>query len=170
MGKIMKIDDNQLEQLRLKAITAMDGVWFMAVEEKFGLEAAVEIDIQAWKNYGLAIFKRAARLLGRDIDQESPQDLRFIGFLFDTMCRVDGTECDISFKDDETFSFKILRCSWWENMERSGRVGLIPCEVVDNAIFAHYLEALNPALKIETAHSRPRGDDFCEWIITGSGC
>ncbi|MBN1289227.1 MAG: L-2-amino-thiazoline-4-carboxylic acid hydrolase [Actinobacteria bacterium] len=164
----MEIDKNRLDELRLGAITAMDGVWFMAVEEKYGLEAALELDVKAWKNYGMAIFKRSAGMLGIKLDPGSPPGMEKIGLLFETLCRVDGTESETTFNGN-TCSFRILRCAWWDNLVRSGRTGLVPCEDVDNAIFAHYLQKLDPSLKIEAVHSRPRGDGFCEWIMSGKG-
>ncbi|MBN2168894.1 MAG: hypothetical protein JW738_06580 [Actinobacteria bacterium] len=162
----MEIDNSQLDELRLGAITAMDGVWFMAVEEKYGLEAALQLDVKAWKNYGMAIFRRTARMLGMSLDAGYPPDMEQTGLLFETLCRVDGTESEITFDDRDVCSFKILRCAWWENLERSGRTGRVPCEEVDNEIFAYYAERLDPSLEIETVHSRPRGDSFCEWTIS----
>lgn len=161
----MEIDEVGLNDLRMGALTAIDGVWFMAVEKKFGLEAAVEIDIEAWKNYGYAIFKRAAKKLGIKLDPGLPPDLETVGVLFETLCRIDGTESEVSVQGNETMSFKILRCPWYENLCRSGRDDVVPCETVDNAIFAYYAEKLDPSLRLETVCSRPGGGGFCEWVI-----
>lgn len=161
----MQIDEAGLNDLRLGALTAIDGVWFMAVEKKYGLEAAIELDIEAWKNYGYVIFKRAAKKLGIRLDPESPPDLETVGILFDTLCRIDGTEFNVSVPDENTMLFKILHCPWYENLSRSGRLEVVPCEKVDNAIFAYYIGKLDPSLRLETVHSRPRGDRFCEWVI-----
>ena len=71
---MQQIDETGLNGLRMGALTAMDGVWFMAVEEKYGIEAALEVDIEAWKNYGYTIFKRAAKMLGIELDPGSPPE------------------------------------------------------------------------------------------------
>lgn len=160
-----QIDETGLNELRMGALTAMDGVWFMAVEKKYGLEAALEVDIEAWKNYGYTVFKRAARMLGIELDPGSPPGLETVGVLFETLCRIDGTESEIDIQDEGALSFKILRCPWYENLCRSGRVDVVPCEEVDNEIFAYCARKLDPSFQLETAHSRPRGDGFCEWVM-----
>lgn len=160
-----QIDEAGLNELRKGALTAMDGVWFMAVEKRFGLETALEVDIEAWKNYGYTVFKRAAKMLEIELDPESPPDLETVQALFGTLCRIDGTEFELTSLDERTISFKVLRCPWYENLCRSGRVDVVPCEDVDNAIFAYYAEKLDPSFKLETIHSRPGGDSYCEWIM-----
>ncbi len=37
----MEIDRDELERLRLGALTALDGLWFMEVEKRYGFKARV---------------------------------------------------------------------------------------------------------------------------------
>ena len=43
---------------------AHDGVWFQAVEKKYGLDAAVEIDTEAWRAFTVIEAKRIMERLG----------------------------------------------------------------------------------------------------------
>ena len=66
----MDITREQMDELRMGALTAIDGLWFMAVEEKSGFEEALELDLEVWKRYGLVMLKRMARMLGIALDSE----------------------------------------------------------------------------------------------------
>jgi hypothetical protein len=161
----MKISEAQLNDLRLRALTAIDGLWFLAVEKKLGFEVALELDLDVWKNYGLIILKRLTRMLGLEIEPGNPPELETVNFLLQTLCRIDGTVCSGEVRDESTAVFHVHRCSWWENLRRAGREKIIPCEMIDNAIFRHWLDAVDPTIEMEIVHSLPRGDDRCTWIL-----
>jgi Family of unknown function (DUF6125)/L-2-amino-thiazoline-4-carboxylic acid hydrolase len=163
----LEITPRQLDELRKGALTAIDGLWFMAVEKKHGFDTALELDLEVWRSYGRVLLKRLSRMLGFTIDPENPPDLATINFLLETLCRVDGTECEGEVAGDEAF-FRVHRCSWWDNLSKSGREDHIPCEFIDNTIFLDWLKAIDNAVEFEITHSLPRGDDHCEWRIRRS--
>ena len=43
-----------------------DGLWFRAVEDKFGLEAAMELDQKAWEKFTVIEAKRIMKKLGME--------------------------------------------------------------------------------------------------------
>jgi len=160
----LDLKPDQIQELRLGALTAIDGLWFMAVEKNYGFDTALELDLEVWKDYGIVLLKRISRMLGLSIDPTHPPDLSTINNLLEIVCRIDGTQCDGTVQEDEIV-FRVHRCSWWDNLSRSGRESHVPCEFVDNTIFRHWLEAIDPGIGFEITHSLPRGDDHCEWVI-----
>ena len=160
----MEITPQQLEELRLGALTAIDGLWFLGVEKKFGYEAALELDLEVWRGYGLVMLKRLSRMLELPVDPTSPLELETVRFLLETVCRIDGTLCEGE-AGDRDIVFRVLRCPWWDNLGRSGRESHVPCEFIDDTIFRHWLEALDHSLRLEVTRSMPRGDGCCEWVI-----
>ncbi len=68
----MELTDKQMEELRLGALTAIDGLWFMAAERKLGFEAALELDLEVWKDYGVVLLRRIARATGLELDPANP--------------------------------------------------------------------------------------------------
>ena len=160
----MNITPEQMQELRLGALTAIDGLWFMAVERKYGFDTALELDLEVWKDYGKVLLKRMARMLDLTIDPENPLDLSTINYLLETVCHLDGTQCEGEVQEDEII-FRVNRCSWWENLNRSGRESHVPCEYIDNVIFKHWLQFVDPEIDFEITHALPRGDDYCEWVI-----
>ncbi len=130
----MHITPEQMQDLRLGALTAIDGLWFMAVEKKYGFETALELDLEVWKDYGRVLLKRLARMLGLTIDPAHPPDLPTVNLLLETVCHVDGTQCEGTVTSGEIV-FRVQRCSWWDNLSSAGRESHVPCEFVDNTIF-----------------------------------
>ncbi len=161
----MELTREQLEELRLGALTAIDGLWFLEVESEYGFEAALKIDLEVWKKYGLVVLKRMARMLGLGLSPGEPPDLSTVNFLMENICRIDGTECRGEVRGAQDILFRVTRCSWWENLKKAGREKVVPCEDIDNTIFRHWLQAVDPSLDFEITASLPRGDSFCEWVI-----
>ena len=162
----MDISREQMDELRLGALTAIDGLWFMAVEKKSGFDEALELDLEVWKQYGEVIIKRIARMIGVELDAQEPPDMATVNFVMEKICEIDGTICEGELLSPREIRFLVHRCSWWENLNRSGREEIIPCEFIDNTIFHHWLKTIDPAINFEITHALPRGDDHCEWTIT----
>jgi len=160
----LEIKPEQMQELRRGALTAIDGLWFMAVEKRYGFDTALKLDLEVWKDYGHVLLRRITRMLGLTIDPTCPPDLSTINFLMETICHVDGTQCEGTVCGDEIV-FRVHHCSWWDNLSRSGRESHVPCEFVDNTIFRDWLVAIDPGVDFEITHSLPRGDDHCEWVI-----
>jgi hypothetical protein len=154
-----------MEELRLGALTAIDGLWFLAAERAYGFDAALELDLEVWKSYGLVILKRLARMLDLDLGPEKPPHMATVNFFMQTISRIDGTDCEGRLIDEDTVEFRVNRCSWWDNLCASGREGRVPCEKIDEVIFRHWLEAIDPRIRFEVTRSLPRGDDHCSWVI-----
>jgi len=161
----LKITPQQLEELRLGALTAIDGLWFMAVEKKRGFEEALELDLEVWRNYGVIVTKRICRMLGITLDPDNPPDLQTTSLLMESLCLIDGTQCKGELASGGELIIRVSHCPWYENLRRSGRQDHVPCEEIDNNIFRHWLEAIDPGITFEITRSLPRGDDHCEWII-----
>jgi hypothetical protein len=123
----MPVDESIIEELRLKALTAIDGLWFMAAEKRLGFDGALEMDIEVWKQYGLVMLKRAAGLMGVELGGEEPPDLETVNRLLEALCAIDGTECSVEVTSPDTAVLTVQSCSWWENLKKSGRETTVPC-------------------------------------------
>ena len=97
-----------------RCYTAVDGLWFMKVEDKHGLEAALEADDQVWK----VLPKIQARMLKTMLHADRGIDalrkclttrLTLEGFDFGSQQTSDG------------FSIFVKRCPWHDQMVKSGR-------------------------------------------------
>lgn len=161
----MDVEGWVIDELRRGAMTAIDGLWFMAAEKRLGFEGALELDIDVWKQYGLIMLKRAAKLLNVELDPANPPDLETVNSLLEVLCAVDGTECSSDVTSVDTSVFTVRRCSWWDNLKKAGREEFVPCDIIDNATFEAWLEAVDPSLEMANTRSLPEGDECCRWMI-----
>jgi hypothetical protein len=53
----MNISEEHLAALARLSFARMDGAWFMAVAKKFGVNAAWEMDVEAWKQFSYVMGK-----------------------------------------------------------------------------------------------------------------
>ena len=161
----MDLTHEEMEGLRLGALTAIDGLWFLAAERRLGFDAALELDLEVWKDYGVVLLRRLAKAKGLKLDPEDPPDLETLNDILVTLCNIDGTQCEYEMLDAGTSEFRVHHCSWWENLRRAGREKVVPCEMIDNTIFVHWLQAVDPAVRMEITRSLPRGDGHCAWTL-----
>ncbi len=161
----MEINSEQLERLRLGALTAIDGLWFLALEKHLGFEKTLEMDLEVWKSYGAILLKRIARMNHITLDPQRGMGIDEVQFFLDTLSRIDGTEYSGKLSDGGVLEYRVDRCPWYENLKSSGRENVIPCEMIDNTIFGHWLGVLDKSLSMEFVRSRPRGDDHCAWTV-----
>jgi predicted ArsR family transcriptional regulator len=108
------LTDKQTAQYFRRCYTAVDGLWFMKVEETHGLVAALEADDQVWK----VLPKIQARMLKSALQVDQGIDalqkclttrLKLEEFEFETQKTADG------------FTISIKRCPWHDQMVKAGR-------------------------------------------------
>ncbi|MFX1297424.1 MAG: DUF6125 family protein [Promethearchaeota archaeon] len=156
--------DDKFVRLIRSALTAIDGLWFLEVENKFGFDDAFEMDIKVWKRYGPIIIKRIKKVFSIE-DNTLESFLRIL----EVLCAMDGTQFIIEEKTLDKAVIRVQYCPWWENLKRSKREKLVRCDIVDRDIFPEWAKAFNPKVKFELTKSLPDGHDTCEWLISLCG-
>ena len=151
----------EIAELWEKAFTALDGLWFIGVEKELGFEAALRIDIEVWKGFGLSLIRRMKKM-GKPLRPSHEEVLKMLKTLFFLGHLPVGVEEEAQ----GSYLFRVTTCPWWENMKRAGREGLVPCHVVDQEIFKVWLPALDEGLAFQFLSSRPQGDNLCQWRIS----
>ena len=98
-----------------RSYSAVDGLWFMMVEERLGFEAALEIDAQVWQ----VMAKIQARELRRLLD--APMGLDGLAQCLEPKFAWEGFDARIERPDADTLHCILKHCPWHEAMLRSGR-------------------------------------------------
>jgi hypothetical protein len=108
------LNSQQIAEYFSRSYTTADGLWFMKVEEKYGFDAALEVDDEVWK----VLPKIQARLIKKFLDlKEGPDDLlealkaklELEGFKFTAEKTANG------------FQISVTDCPWHNLMIKSGR-------------------------------------------------
>ncbi len=124
-GKQMtSLTDKQVVEYFRRSYTAVDGLWFMKVEEKYGFNAALQLDEAVWR----VLPKIQARAM-KSMGLENGLDGLYEGIT--TRLALEGFEFEAE-KDVEGFLVMIERCPWHDLMVKSGRENL--SETVSNII------------------------------------
>ena len=110
----MNEDEALIEYLR-RSYTAVDGLWFMIVEQAHNFDHALDLDEQVWQIMPKLQARKAREVL--DISGNSLEDLIAC---FTLKLQADGHQFHIERTDSEV-RFIITRCKWRELLRRSGR-------------------------------------------------
>ncbi len=98
-----------------RSYSAVDGLWFMMVEERLGFEAALDIDAQVWQ----VMAKIQARELRRLLD--APMGLDGLAQCLEAKFEWEGFAARIERPNADTLHCVLQSCPWHEAMLRSGR-------------------------------------------------
>ena len=128
---MINLTDKQIAEYFRRSYTAVDGLWFMKVEEKYGFDVALQLDEAVWR----VLPKIQARAM-KSLGSENGLDGLYEGVT--TRLALEGFEFKAE-KDAEGFLVFIERCPWHDLMVRSGREALsatvsdIICDVENSA-------------------------------------
>lgn len=155
-----------IDMLR-RSYFAVDGLWFVMLEEADGLERALEVDEQVWRVMP-KIQARKARELMR-ADGNTPGALaRCMALKF----AAEGHRYDISFKNPGAAEIVISRCPWRDILEDSGREHLGPkiadriCATEAAAWAAEFSPEDGPAIRAEMTEAICHGGGCCRLVFS----
>ena len=111
----MELSPKQKAEFFYRSYTAIDGLWFMKLEERYGFDVALDIDNEVWKVFP----KIQARTLKGMLKLTGGEE----AFLecFTTKLGVEGFAFQIERRAPDGFRISISRCPWHEAMVKSGR-------------------------------------------------
>ena len=159
------LTQGKLDELLEKAFTAVDGLWFLGVEEAVGFEQAMAIDIKVWARFAETVARRLKKMWG--IEQPTrEQALRIVDIIY----ALGHLEVETTQEAPGRYLADTPSCPWWENLKRAGSEKIVRCHEVDQAMFAAALRAVDPTLRLEWIESRPQGSATCRWRIRAAGC
>lgn len=108
-------DDTILSQYLRRSYHAVDGLWFVKVEERLDFDEALAIDGEVWGVLAKIQAREARKLL--DASGNSPEELMRC---FELKLTADGHEFAGRVEGGDVV-FKITRCEWLELLRKSGR-------------------------------------------------
>jgi hypothetical protein len=143
---------------------AMDGLWFQAVEQEYGMEAAVFLDQKVWKQYAVIEARRIKERLG--LPEQGGLDALEIACTNRLFIHVNATE--ILRPDKKTLVVTTKTCRVQAARERKG-MPLFPCRSVGMVEFPVFARTIDPRVITECLSCPPettRGSPYCSWKFT----
>jgi len=143
---------------------AHDGLWFQAVENKFGIDAAMELDRKAWKNFTVIEAKRIMKRLGIEPGGGIPALVHALKFRLYAHINVQETK-EVS---DTRCVFHMNRCRVQEARKRQGLPDF-PCKSVGIIEYSGFAKTIDTRIKTKCLVCPPDPhppDVWCAWEFT----
>lgn len=143
---------------------AHDGIWFLNVEKKFGIEKAIEIDREAWKDFTVIEAKRIMKRLS--LPENGGLSALKTALKFRLYAYINKQE--IIDETDKSFIFKMNSCRVQEARKRKGLEDF-PCKSVGIVEYTYFAREIDEKIETECLYCPPdphSSDSFCAWRFT----
>ena len=155
--------DELIELLRDAAINwlAHDGLWFRAVEDRFGLEAALELDQEAWEKFTVLEAKRIMKRLGLAEGGGIPALVQALKLRLYAHINVQET----SEATADRLVFRMRSCRVQEARERQG-LAPFPCKSIGIIEYGGFARTIDPRIETRclTCPPDPKPENtWCAW-------
>lgn len=140
---------------------AHDGLWFREVEDKYGIEAAMELDRKAWEKFTVIEAKRIMQRLRIKPGGGIPALKQALKFRLYAHINVQ----EIIEEDDTRCVFRMNRCRVQEARKRRGLPDF-PCKSVGIAEYSGFARTIDPRIQTKCLVCPPDPhppDVFCAW-------
>jgi hypothetical protein len=172
MKEMVEIEDlskgELLALLRDAAVNwlAHDGLWFRAVEDAFGLEAAMELDRAAWTKFTVLEARRIMKRLGLAEGQGIPALVQALKFRLYAHVNVQ----EVVEATPTRCVFRMKTCRVQDARRRQG-LPAFPCKSVGLIEYGGFARAIDPRIETRCLYCPPDDhpdDAWCAWefIIT----
>ena len=156
-----QIPTEKLVELCSRISYTLDGLWFTLVEEKFGLDVALEIDVEVWRKLCLVQAKRIPKYFPID-EGSSIRNLIKVIELDPLLAVYKPKAVELT---DNRAVLRLTDCPPQKARIRNGR-GEFPCKSVGVALFTSYAEVIDPKVKVSCLTCPPDAHPsqfWCEW-------
>ena len=143
---------------------AHDGLWFQAMESKYGLEAAIEADIEAWRRFSPIEAKRIKKRHQIPDNGGIPALVKALGLRM--YARLNQQQ--VLAETEKSVIFQMNDCRVQSARTRKG-MPLFPCKSVGIVEYESFAQAIDPKIKTKMIRCPPddfNGEYYCAWEFT----
>lgn len=160
LNDLSRDDLLKLLQVYAKNWLAHDGCWFLAHEERFGMETAIEMDIRAWDRFSVVEAKRIMQTF--DIPENGGLAALEEAFGYRLYACVNRQEA--IWTDDGALEFHMVDCRVQSARRRKGLPDF-PCKPVGMVEYANFAKTVDPRIATECLACPPddTGQTYCRW-------
>ncbi len=166
----MNCKETTEEQIRMqtaelaKRWLAMDGLWFQAVENRFGIETAIVLDKEVWRRFSPIEATRIMRSLGI----EPGGGLDALAECLKYRCYAYINRQEIDRVSPGKLVLKMVECRVQEARNRKN-MAPFPCKAVGVVEYSEFAKAIDPRITVECLACPPddmERDFWCGWEFT----
>jgi len=143
----------------------LDGLWFTLVEDKYGLEAALDLDLKMWQRNALIEARRIKKYMGIEGGGIKGVLKAFRFMTFDPSMPFEYSMDGL----DQAYLW-ITSCRPQEGRIKAGKEPF-PCKPMGYACYETLVNTIDPGVKVESIFCPPDShpsDIWCKWKLTYS--
>lgn len=143
---------------------AHDGVWFQAVEKRYGMDAAVAVDTEAWRSFTVIEAKRIMERLGMKPGGGIPALVECLKHRFYARLNLQ----DVIEQSETRVVFRMLDCRVQSARKRKGLADH-PCKSVGIVEYSEFATTIDPRITTRclVCPPDPHPEEFwCAWEFT----
>lgn len=143
---------------------AHDGLWFQAIERRYGMDVAVDADIEAWRYFTVIEAKRIMARLGMEPGGGIPALVECLKHRF--YARLNLQDCIE--QTDTRVVFRMLDCRVQSARKRKGLPDH-PCKSVGIVEYGEFAKTIDPRIETNCIACPPDphpAEFWCAWEFT----
>lgn len=142
---------------------AHDGCWFLAAEEKLGIDTTIDLDRESWRRFSPAEARRIMQSFGIP----PGGGLQALAKALDYRLYAMVNEQEATWTDDGALQFRMVECRVQSTRRRKGLPDF-PCKSVGIVEYTEFARAVDPRIRTEclACPPDPTGDSYCLWRFT----
>lgn len=158
-----QIPTGKMVEVCARSLNTIDGLWFLGIEQKYGFDAAMELDMKVWRRFSLIHARRLVKNFA--IREDTP--VRTLAKLIQVDPATAIFKPEVVTLTDSKAVFRCIDCPVQVARLRDGK-GIFPGKPVCLAIYTAYAEVIDPRIKVSCLacppdiHAPPY---WCEWQI-----
>lgn len=143
---------------------AHDGCWFLAAEERLGMETAIALDTRSWERFAAAEARRIMATFGLPANGGLPVLEKALGL---RQYSIINAQRAIWSEDRQRLTFFMDMCRV-QQTRRSKGLPDFPCRSVGEVEFAVFARTVDPRIRTRCLHCPPDAPPgmFCGWEFT----
>lgn len=165
-----KIDDLtkeelfELNKIYAKNWLAHDGLWFQAIENKYGMDMAIDMDREAWRRFTVIEAKRLIEFLNLGKNSGIAGLKRALSFrLYSSL-----NEDEIILEENNVLVYRVKTCRVQHARKKKG-LSYFPCKSVGIVEYSLFAETIDERFETEVISCHPDVTDAefnCIWKFT----
>ena len=143
---------------------AHDGLWFLAAEERLGMDAAIELDTKAWEGFTVLEARRIMRFLDLPEGGGLPALARALGFRLYAVINKD----ELEWEDSGSLVYRMTNCRVQQARDRKS-LPLFPCKSVGIVEYSGFARTIDARIETECISCPPdekQEGHYCAWRFT----
>jgi len=143
---------------------AHDGLWFQAVEKRYGMDVAIDADIEAWRYFTVIEAKRIMERLAIRPGGGIPALVECLKHRFYARLNLQ----DVIEQTDDRVVFRMLDCRVQSARKRKGLEDF-PCKEVGKVEYSEFAKAVDPRIRTRCIACPPDAHPeqfWCAWEFT----